>query len=274
MRALAVALGAAVIAAAAGAAPAPPELRVAMPGKVYAPGDVDILLGTAVVWQNTDSATHTVTADDDSFDSGHLRPGQEFTQAFSASGTVAYHCTIHRFMRGRLSVYALVLRGPERPLLSGFTTRLEGRAPPGSPEVVLERVSRAGAVEVRRAAPSPEGAFAFAVRLGAPAAYRVRAGTATSPVLAVPVAPHVSLERSGGSLRIHATPARPGSRVVLQAYERERFTWATVAQSRLGLASTTVIRFVAPEGAHVRAVVRGSGGWGDGVSPVRVLPPS
>jgi plastocyanin len=272
VRALAIALCACVVVVAAGAAPAPQELRVAMPGKVYAPGEADVLLGTAVVWQNSDSATHTVTADDDSFDSGHLRPGQEFTRTFSSTGTFAYHCTIHRFMRGRLSVYALVLRGPERPLLSGFATRLEGRAPPGSTEVVLERVSGAAAVEVRRAAPSPEGSFAFAVRLGAPAAYRARSGNASSPVVGVPVAPHVSLERSGGSFRVRAIPARPGSRVALQAYERERFTWATVARARLGRTSEAAIRFAGTGGAHLRAVVRGNGGWSDGVSPVLVLP--
>jgi plastocyanin len=270
MRRLAAALGALALAGAAGAAPAPQQIQVTMPGKVYAPGELDVLVGTTLAWQNTDSATHTVSADD-SFDSGSLRPGQEFTHTFAQTGTFAYHCTIHRFMRGELRVYALVLRGPERPPLSGFAIRLQGRAPPGATEVVLERVTGAAAAEVRRAIPASDGAFAFAVRLGRPAAFRARSAGAASPVVPIPVAPHVSLERKGASLLVRATPARPGSPVALQAYDRERFAWVTVARQRLDGSSTAALRFVRSEGAHVRAVVGGRGGWSDGVSPVLVL---
>jgi plastocyanin len=270
VRCLAVA-GALLLAGAAGSAPVPERLEVTMPGKAFAPGETDVLLGTSVVWRNTDSSTHTVTADDDTFDSGDLRPGREFALSFSKTGVFAYHCTIHRFMRGEVRVYALVLRGPERPVLAGFATRLEGRAPPGSTEVVLERITRSASAPLRRATPLPDGTFAFALRVGTPAAYRVRIADASSPVVPIPVAPHVSLVRDGGSLKVRALPARSGSPVAIQAYERERFAWVTVARGRLGRTSTASIRLDAGLGAHLRAVVRGRGGWSDGVSPVVVV---
>jgi plastocyanin len=49
-----------------------------------------------VTWTNNDTAAHTITADDGSFDSGNLNPGDTFTHTFAtAAGTVAYHCNYH-----------------------------------------------------------------------------------------------------------------------------------------------------------------------------------
>ena len=77
-----------------------------MPGKLYAPSRLDVLVGTTVTWQNVDRSTHTVTEDDDAFDSGHIRPGESFSMEFPKSGTFRFYCTIHRFMRGELSVFS------------------------------------------------------------------------------------------------------------------------------------------------------------------------
>ena len=99
---------------------------------------LDVLVGTTVTWRNTDRSTHTVTEDDDVFDSGHIRPGGEFAQAFTKTGRFEFHCTIHRFMRGAVSVFDVVLRGPQDPLPAGRRAALEGVAPAGVEEVVLE----------------------------------------------------------------------------------------------------------------------------------------
>ena len=45
-----------------------------------------------------------MTADDGSFDSGVLNPGDSYTVAFDGQGTVTYHCTIHPEMRGSVTV--------------------------------------------------------------------------------------------------------------------------------------------------------------------------
>jgi plastocyanin len=68
------------------------------------PDPVTIPVGATVKWTNDDGVTHTVTADDGSFDSGPKGPHSTFTQTFSQVGTVAYHCAIHTSMHGTVKV--------------------------------------------------------------------------------------------------------------------------------------------------------------------------
>jgi len=164
VRVLAAALvGGATLAAAASSA-ITQAAEVSMPGKLFAPRDLAVLVGTTVTWRNADTATHTVTEDEEEFDSGFVRPGGTFAVSFTEQGTFVYHCSIHRFMQGTVRVFRVVLRGPVEPLPAGRRTRLEGVAPAGTKEVVLERVLPGPRVEVDRAKPGLEGEFSFAVR--------------------------------------------------------------------------------------------------------------
>lgn len=70
----------------------------------FQPASVTIAKGDTVMWTNTMAIEHTVTADNGSFDSGPLEQNQTFSHTFSASGTVGYHCTIHRSMKGQVVV--------------------------------------------------------------------------------------------------------------------------------------------------------------------------
>jgi len=70
----------------------------------FEPAEAAIQAGDTVTWTNEGAHPHTVSADDGSFDSGTLQPGQSFSWTFPASGTVTYHCDIHRSMRGSVSV--------------------------------------------------------------------------------------------------------------------------------------------------------------------------
>ena len=60
--------------------------------------------GSTITWTNKGDEPHTVTADDGSFDSGVLNPGDSYTVAFDGQGTVTYHCAIHPEMRGSVTV--------------------------------------------------------------------------------------------------------------------------------------------------------------------------
>ncbi len=74
----------------------------------YSPSNITVVIGVnnTVIWTNGDSAPHTVTALDGSFDSGQLSPGFTFTYTFPTPGTYHYHCTIHSFMMGTVVVKA------------------------------------------------------------------------------------------------------------------------------------------------------------------------
>jgi plastocyanin len=62
--------------------------------------------GAAITVVNNDSAPHTFTADDGSFDSGTIQPGDAFQITLDAAGTFAYHCDFHGSMTGSITVTA------------------------------------------------------------------------------------------------------------------------------------------------------------------------
>lgn len=70
----------------------------------FTPANATISVGGTVNWTNNQSAPHTVTADDRSFDSGRLTTGQGFTRTFTTAGSFAYHCDIHPTMHGTVTV--------------------------------------------------------------------------------------------------------------------------------------------------------------------------
>ena len=71
---------------------------------VYNPGTVTVAAGGTVTWTNRDAVTHTITADDGSFDSGLIAPGASWSHTFARPGRVAIHCTPHPFMHGTVVV--------------------------------------------------------------------------------------------------------------------------------------------------------------------------
>jgi plastocyanin len=97
------------------AAPAPADAPVGavveMDNRLrYVPDTVRVAVGEAVVWRNTSDIDHTVTADprraelDGSvrlpagaqpFDSGDMRPGEEFVHVFDEPGEYTYFCVPH-----------------------------------------------------------------------------------------------------------------------------------------------------------------------------------
>jgi plastocyanin len=71
---------------------------------VYGPDPVTVQTGGKVIWQNEDSAPHTATADDDSFDTGTIEQGKIKSETFKQAGTFTYFCEIHPTMHGTVEV--------------------------------------------------------------------------------------------------------------------------------------------------------------------------
>jgi plastocyanin len=70
----------------------------------FQPASLEVAAGTTVTWTNNGQARHTATADDGTFDSGRLRPGESFSFTFNTPGTFAYHCDVHPDMTGTIVV--------------------------------------------------------------------------------------------------------------------------------------------------------------------------
>ena len=70
----------------------------------YDTDPVTIQVGGKVIWANGDSAPHTATAEDGTFDTGTIEEGKIKSETFKEPGTYAYVCEIHPTMHGTVEV--------------------------------------------------------------------------------------------------------------------------------------------------------------------------
>jgi plastocyanin len=75
---------------------------VKMAGLSFAPGTLTVARGTTVVFDNDDTAPHTVTARSGGVDSGVLDPGKQFSLAVTDG--FDYFCSIHPSMTAKIAV--------------------------------------------------------------------------------------------------------------------------------------------------------------------------
>lgn len=81
-------------------APAAPEtVNIDMQDSRFVPQTAQVTPGATVRWVNRGDLPHTATADDGTFDSGNIAPGQAYSWTVPADaepGTaVYYHCSLH-----------------------------------------------------------------------------------------------------------------------------------------------------------------------------------
>ncbi|HEY2763692.1 MAG TPA: cupredoxin domain-containing protein [Pseudonocardiaceae bacterium] len=88
-----------------GSAAAPAANTVVIKSFAFQPDTLTVAPGTKITVLNQDQASHTVTADDKSFDTGKVAGGQraEIT-APGKPGKYSYVCSIHQYMTGTLTV--------------------------------------------------------------------------------------------------------------------------------------------------------------------------
>jgi plastocyanin len=85
-------------------APAAPN-TITINNFAFSPSTLTVSPGAKVTVKNADSATHTLTASDKSFDTGSIATGASKTfTAPTKPGKYSYICTIHQFMQGTLTV--------------------------------------------------------------------------------------------------------------------------------------------------------------------------
>jgi plastocyanin len=75
---------------------------VGMAGLAFQPGTLTVAKGTTVVFDNDDTAPHTVTARSGGTDSGVIDPGKSFSLV--AAESFDYFCSIHPSMTAKLVV--------------------------------------------------------------------------------------------------------------------------------------------------------------------------
>jgi len=70
----------------------------------YDPEDLAGVTGLTVTWRNNGAAVHTVTAEDRSFDSGDIDPGETWKKTFADPVSLVYVCTLHPWMKGTVRI--------------------------------------------------------------------------------------------------------------------------------------------------------------------------
>ena len=71
-------------------------------GLAFNPDQITVRAGDSVTWVNHDSDHHHLQGD--GFESKELANGESFTVEFPAPGEIAYRCTIHTYMEGKVGV--------------------------------------------------------------------------------------------------------------------------------------------------------------------------
>ncbi len=70
----------------------------------YVPNTVTVAVGGKVTWKNVDTAAHTSTATDGSFDTSLVNAGASASHTFNTAGSYPYMCIVHPWMKGTVIV--------------------------------------------------------------------------------------------------------------------------------------------------------------------------
>ena len=77
---------------------------VSIQNYAFSPSTLTIQKGANVTWKNDDSVQHAVVSDSPAFSSPLLNTGDTYTFQFNSTGTYPYHCSIHTYMTGAITV--------------------------------------------------------------------------------------------------------------------------------------------------------------------------
>ena len=240
----------------------------------YTPVHFDALTGQTLTWTNDSVRNHTVTARDNTYDSGVLARGDTWRHAFTAPGTYAYYCRLHAGIVGDVTVHDVLLDPAEQPAAPNRAYPLSGRAAPGIRQVGIEADSGSGFAPVGTATVGDDGRFTATVTPSATTAYRATTPADTSPAVTLLVLDRRisfgSLHRHGHRWSVTATvtPPSPGAHVVLELRLREHFGWWPVAHGRLNPRSHVVLRTPRRSRAPARVVLT----LADWATPLAISP--
>jgi hypothetical protein len=168
----------------------------------FDPAEISVPAGATVVWTNQGKEDHTVTADDNSFDSGYKKSGTTFQRAFPRPGKYSYHCSPHPWMKGTV----LVVAGAAAPTGAAEATTSTTAAPAASSST-FPPLTAPGAVppeETSTSAPAATTATGPGSDSGAsaaPASSRKRSGGNLAGTLAIVLLPTLGGLAIGARLR-------------------------------------------------------------------------
>ena len=224
----------------------------------FSPSHLGVLVGETVTWRNDSVRQHTVTASDESWDSGRIGARAAFRRRFDEPGQVSYFCRLH-VIAASLDVHSVLLDASPGPSGPGRPRELSGRAAAQQgTEVRIEADTGAGFVPEATVTAESGGGFHLDISPRVTTRYRAVLGAEASPPVTIVVLDRqvtVSTRRKGRRTLVsgRVTPASPGVSAVLQLRVAHRFGWWPVARAHLNRNSR--VRFAIPRGRRHKARV-------------------
>ena len=195
--------------------------------QAFAPSSLDLLPGETVEWTNISERPHTVTADDDSFDSDEVEGGDKFERTFDAVGLYGYHCRLHAGMVGEIDVRRVTLEPlPPGLVQVGEPVEFEGRTADPATPVQIERSTGGDFETVGTVSPNADGTWTTELTADETSEYRARTGEDVSRAYRLLVSDRRVIVRARrGRVSVRVVPSNPYQRVMLELRLRERFGW-------------------------------------------------
>jgi plastocyanin len=201
---LPLALVATLVVAAAGGAATKATHTVQVTGEGFTPKALTVTVGDSVTWHNADNVNHQVVANNGTFASPVLKPGDTYTQTFNSSGRTGYHDSLATKHTGLVTVTApaadVTLSAATQTIVYGGSTRLSGTVTnqlPNEQVTLTSNPNGKGTQSIATQSTSTDGSFAFGVSPTIQTTYQAHFRTASSPNVTVDVAPRVGFGLRG-----------------------------------------------------------------------------
>ena len=178
----------------------------------FTPANVTVQLGDTVTWRNSDTASHQVVADNGSFASQVLKPGESYSVTFTSTGRVNYHDEFAKSHKGSVTTAgapaSLTLNASSTTVVYGSGVTLSGQTSgqiTNEPVTLTSQPVGKGTQSVATTMTSTSGTFQFGVTPTIQTAYQAHWRTGNSPNVTVNVAPRVGFGRIGSRYNVKVT---------------------------------------------------------------------
>jgi len=244
-----------VVAGASGAA----TKTVQITGAGFTPTATTVSVGDSVTWHNADNANHQVVANDGSFASPVLKPGDTYTQTFNASGKTNYHDALATKHTGSVTVTApaanVTLTAATQTIVYGSSTKVSGAVTnqlSNEPVTLTSQPYGKGTQSIASQATGANGSFAFGVSPTIQTSYQAHWKTTASPSVTINVAPRVGFGLRGRLYIAKVTSdLNYAGHFVLVQKRNAIGTWKTLKRVYLGGNSNAAFRLHLARGRTV-----------------------
>lgn len=229
----------------------------------FTPSATTINVSDSVTWKNADIVNHQVVANDGSFASPVLKPGESYSQAFAKSGKVSYHDALFTARTGSVTVTApaatLTLQAGATTVVYGDSTTVAGAVTnqlTNEPVNLTSQPFGKGTQSISTQTTQANGAFTFGVSPTIQTSYQAHWRTSASPSVSVNVAPRVGFGQSG---RLYIAKVSSdigyGGHFVWVQRKSPYGSFRNVKRVYLGTASRATFRVNMPKGRSVLRLV-------------------